>query len=124
MKVIKDRENKKYSVKLTWPYRFINSEFRNKEKDIPISVAEIGKKSSKPVIGQVIDKTEPRQNFNDANKKLNFHLILGMEGELVQFWVFGPEQEIKEMSSKTPQEVLILFVLGFIQYQRVLLFQD
>ena len=88
MKVIKDRENKKYSVKLTWPYRFINSEFRNKEKDIPISVAEIGKKSSK------------------------------------QFWVFGPEQEIKEMSSKTPQEVLILFVLGFIQYQRVLLFQD
>ena len=106
MKVIKDRENKKYSVKLTWPSRFVNSEFRNKE------------------IGQVIDKTEPRQNFNDANKKLNFHLILGMEGELVQFWVFGPEQEIKEMSSKTPQEVLILFVLGFIQYQRVLLFQD
>lgn len=50
------------------------------------SVAEIGKKSSNPVYGQVIDKTEPLQNLNDGNKKWNFHFILGMEGELVQVW--------------------------------------
>ena len=57
----------------------------------------------------MIEKTEPRQNSNDANKKWNFHFILGMEGELVQFWVFGPEQKTKEMSSKTLQEEYYLF---------------
>ena len=85
----------------------MNSESINKEKDIPTSMAEFGKISTKPIYGQIVDKNEPRQNNN--GKKWNLHFILGMEGELVQFWVFGTETEVKEMNKKLELEEYYLF---------------
>ena len=106
-KINKDRESKKYQIKFTWPARFMNSESKNKEKYIPTSVAELGNKTTKPIYGQIVDKNEPRQNNN--GKKWNLHFILGMDGELVQCWVFGSETEVKEMNKKLEQEEYYLF---------------
>ena len=78
------------------------------EKDIPVSVATLGKRTKKPVYGQITDITEPRQNTNDPNK-WNLHFILGMEGQLTQCWVFGTETEIKEMSASLEIEEYYLF---------------
>ena len=44
------------------------------DKDIPVSVATLGKRTKKPVYGQITDITEPRQNTNDPNK-WNLHFI-------------------------------------------------
>ena len=106
-KINKDRESQKYQIRFTWPTRFMNSESINKEKDIPTSIADFGKRTTKPIYGQIVDKNEPRQN-NDG-KKWNLHFILGMDGELVQFWVFGSETEVKEMNRKLEPEEYYLF---------------
>ena len=106
-KINKDRESQKYQIRFTWPTRFMNSESINKEKDIPTSVADFGKRTTKPIYGQIVDKNEPRQN-NDG-KKWNLHFILGMDGELVQFWVFGSETEVKELNKKLEPEEYYLF---------------
>ena len=78
------------------------------DKDIPVSVATLGKRTKKPVYGQITDITEPRQNTNDPNK-WNLHFVLGMEGQLTQCWVFGTETEIKEMSASLEIEEYYLF---------------
>ena len=106
-KITRDRNGRKYKIMLSWPVRFTNSESRNISKDIPESVALLGKRTKRPVYGQVVDINEPRQN-NDP-KKWNLHFILGMEGELVQCWVFGTEEEIREIAKKLQPEEYYLF---------------
>ena len=106
-KISRDRIGRKYKILLSWPVRFTNSESRNTTTDIPESVARLGKRTKRPVYGQITDINEPRQN-ND-HKKWNLHFILGMEGELVQCWVFGTEEEIKEIAKKLQPEEYYLF---------------
>lgn len=100
--ITRDRIGRRYMMLLTWPVRFTNIKSRNVTKDVPERVASLGKKTSKPVYGQIIDMNEPRQN-NDPNK-WNLHLILGMERKLVQCWAVGTEDEIKEISKKIQLE--------------------
>ena len=107
-KIRKDRENRKYKIKYSWPTRFINNESRDAGKDVPVSVATLGKRTSNPVYGQITDITEPRQNTNDPSK-WNLHFILGMDGQLTQCWIFGAETEIKEMSKSLEVEEYYLF---------------
>ena len=107
-KISRDREGKRYKMLFSWPSRFINSESRDIKKDIPESVASFGKRSKRPVYGQIADKNEPRQNTSDSTK-WNLHFILGMEGHLVQCWIFGSETEIKEINQKLQVEEYYLF---------------
>ena len=99
-KIIRDREGKRFKNKFTWPSRFINSEsLKSNADNTPMSVAELGKRSAKPVYGQIVDKGEVKIKSTDANTS-HFHFILGMEGSLVQVWVFGSDEEVKAIEKK------------------------
>ena len=99
-KIIRDREGKRFKNKFTWPSRFINSEsLKSNADNTPMSVAELGKRSAKPVYGQIVDKGKVKIKSTDANTS-HFHFILGMEGSLVQVWVFGSDEEVKAIEKK------------------------
>ena len=108
-RIIRDREGKRFKNKFTWPSRFINSESLNTDTDnTPMSVAELGKRSNKPVFGQVVDKGEIKTKSSDANTS-HFHFILGMEGTLVQVWVFGSNEEVEAIEKRIITEEYYVF---------------
>ena len=108
-KIIRDREGKRFKNKFTWPSRFFNSEsLKSNVDNTPMSVAELGKRSAKPVYGQIVDKGEVKTKSTDASTS-HFHFILGMEGSLVQVWVFGSDEEVKAIEKKIHTEEYFLF---------------
>ena len=94
--------------KLVWPLKYTNSEARSSSQKLdPVSVAELAKNTKGPVYGQIINKREAKQN-ND-NEMWNFHCIVGMGGELVQLWSFGPQKEIQEIDATIIEDEYYLF---------------
>ena len=106
-KIHRDREGRKYNNKFIWPSRFTQSESLQPGWE-PESVALVGKKTTKPIYGQVINKSEPKPNKDDSGK-WNFHFVLGMDGSLCQVWVFGNEKDILEIEGKIIEEQYFLF---------------
>ena len=62
----------------------------------PIEPKDIGKLSTRPYFGQVIETQGPHLNSNEQ-KSWNFCFKLGRRGETVQVWSFGSELEMRNL---------------------------
>ena len=104
-KVLEGKNGCSNQTKFTWPHMFTNLESRKQsEKVDPNSVATLGKKSTKPLFGQVLtDRHHPKQN-NVENCYWNFHFVLSKDGEQVQCWVFRLEKQVKAFSDGIMQD--------------------
>ena len=108
-KTLEDKNGFSFHTKFTWPTRFTNRESRKQgEKIDPDSVASFGKRSSKPLFGQITDIRAPKQNNGD-NINWNLHFIIGKDGEMIQAWVFGPEDQVKSFTEKISQDDYFVF---------------
>ena len=61
--------------------------------------------------GQITDITEPKKSANDPDK-WNLHFILGMDGHLMQCWIFSTETKIKERSNSLEERNTISSASG------------
>ena len=86
-----------YKRKFLWPDNFINRESRKETEPLePIEPKDIGKLSTRPYFGQVIETLGPHLNSNEQ-KSCNFCFKLGRRGETVQVWSFGSELEMRNL---------------------------
>ena len=86
-----------YKRKFLWPDNFINRESRKETEPLePIEPKDIGKLSTRPYFGQVIETLGPHLNSNEQ-KSWNFCFKLGRRGETVQVWSFGSELEMRNL---------------------------
>ena len=72
----------------------------------PISVAEFGPKTKKPIYRQIIEARDPKESSNGT---WNLHFILGKSGILVQCCVFGSKEEIFNFSKKIHVDEYFVF---------------
>ena len=87
-----------YIRKFIWPENFINRESRKDDEPIePLEPKDIGKTSSRPFFGQVLESLGPRLNSSEQ-KGWNLCFKLGRKGESIQVWAFGTETEIKNLN--------------------------
>ena len=78
-----------------WPEKFLMRKSQKESEPVePIEPKDIGKKSSRPFFGQVMESMGPRLNTNEQ-KSWNLCFKVGRKGESVQVWAFGSESEIK-----------------------------
>lgn len=84
-----------YVKKFMWPEKFLMRKSQKESEPVePIEPKDIGKKSSRPFFGQVMESMGPRLNTNEQ-KSWNLCFKVGRKGESVQVWAFGSESEIK-----------------------------
>ena len=67
-KIHRDREGRKFNNKFIWPSRFTQKSESVQPGWEPKSVALVGKKNTKPIYGQVVNKGDPKPNKDDSGK--------------------------------------------------------
>ena len=85
----------RYVRKFICPENFINRESSKDEE--PIEPKDIGKKSTRPFFGQVLESLGPRLNSIEQ-KGWNLCFKLGRKGETIQVWAFGSETKVKNLN--------------------------
>ena len=100
---------KQFQNHYVWPDRYVSRESRRDDEEIePASIADFGKKSKRPVFGQIIETRAPKENSNNPNT-WNFHFIVGKGGVLVQAWVFGPKDEVLSFAERIRVDEYFVF---------------
>ena len=98
-----------YVKKFLWPEKFLTRESRKESEPVePIEPKDIGKQSSRPFFGQVMETMGPRLNANEQ-KSWNLCFKLGRKGESVQVWAFGSESEIKNLDKQINIDSYIVY---------------
>ena len=98
-----------YIRKFIWPEQFLNRESRKDSDPVePIEPKDVGKQSTRPFFGQVVESLGPRLNSTEQ-KGWNLCFKLERKGESVQIWAFGSETEVKSLESHIQLESYIVY---------------
>ena len=92
-----------YVKKFLWPEKFLTRESRKESEPVePIEPKDIGKQSSRPFFGQVMESMGPRLNTNEQR---SWNLCF----KSVQVWAFGSEPEIKNLDRQINIDSYIVY---------------
>ena len=104
-----DSFQKLYKKQFLWPSRFLERETRRQGEPVePIEVGNIGKHSKRAFYGQILESSGPRLN---SKEKIGYNIVfsVGRNGESVQVWSFGTEEEIINLSKLIVEDKYMVF---------------
>ena len=104
-----DSFSNSFTKQFLWPSRFLERETRKQGEPVePIEVGQIGKHSKRAFYGQILESTGPRLN---SKEKVGYNLLfsVGRNGESIQVWSFGTEEEIVNLSKLIVEDKYMVF---------------
>ena len=104
-----DSFQKSFKKHFLWPSRFLERETRRQGEPVePIEVGNIGKHSKRAFYGQILESSGPRLN---SKEKIGYNIVfsVGRNGESVQVWSFGTEEEINNLSKLIVEDKYMVF---------------